>query len=402
MNPEKLEFLSRLVARQPSLNVNGLLNTVLAQMEDQRLSPLERSAWLAIRVHITENGDQASFSYEQLRPYLRCMPNAAQASLETVARTLIVLRLTRWIHLTDQQRDPKTGRIMQNDYRIHAAPLPFLAVCESDSGYLDLLDKAFTHASQTVRQVAQIILAEVATDPQQIACLPASLRARLVPDNGSGSGSEGSGSPPLAGGNEKKSVSSSSKTAGKHHPKTGAATVRTVRSSNKYKERTTYSAPAHENHTEGGITDLRLPDCFERLEYPQQCEALTDLQRVRIELQQAVLDEWSARCQQGGIRQPAGYLFALIRRAKNGQFRPYAATRISPDAPVAAPQTLLATPAHSAPEKPSLSEHKPASREVAQSHLANIRQMLGKRPQLVGELAAQMMAQGAFTWEVRA
>ena len=45
----------------------------------------------------------------------------------------------------------------------------------------------------------------------------------------------------------------------------------------------------------------------------QQSGALVALQRVDDTLQQAVLDEWAARCQAGGIRNPAGYLFAPER-----------------------------------------------------------------------------------------
>lgn len=408
MHPEIPELLPRLLARQPSLNVNSLLNSVLVLLADQRLSPLERNTWLTIQLQTTENGDQASFSYEQLRPALRCLPKAEKASLETVARTLTVLRLTGWIQLIDHQRDPKTGKIMQNTYRIHAAPLSFEAACESDNGYLDLLDKAFEHASKTVCQVAQIILAEVATDPQQVARLPASLRVRLVPGNGSGSGSgsDGSGSPPRAGSNKKPPVSPSAKSARKHSPNADKKTVRsTVRINNtKYKKRTTRTRAREkprEKPAESGKIDLVLPARFEHLPPEQQCEALALLQQVPVEQQQAVLNEWAACCQNGGIRLPAAYLFGLIRKARHGKFRPWAAINATPtrqeNSPPSPPPTPPAAPAYRAPEKPSQYEHKPASREVVQQHIAHIRKMLGKGPRAVGELAAEIVAQGVLS-----
>jgi hypothetical protein len=62
-------------------------------------------------------------TYEQLRPWLASMPCAAQASHETVARALTLLRLTRWLSLVRRRRDPKTGRILGNLYVLHDEPL---------------------------------------------------------------------------------------------------------------------------------------------------------------------------------------------------------------------------------------------------------------------------------------
>lgn len=71
-------------------------------------------------------------------------------SRETVACPLTVLRLTRWIHLA--------GRDPNNIYAVYDAPLPFIDVCNLDSGYLDLLTGAFAHAILVVRRVAQDVL----------------------------------------------------------------------------------------------------------------------------------------------------------------------------------------------------------------------------------------------------
>src|SRR3546814_9049398 len=62
---------------------------------DRRLTPLERNAWQVFRLLLNDDGVTAFPTYEQLRPWLASMPCGAQASHETVARALTLLRLTR-------------------------------------------------------------------------------------------------------------------------------------------------------------------------------------------------------------------------------------------------------------------------------------------------------------------
>ena len=96
---------------------------------DRRLTPLERNAWQVFRLQLNDDGVTAFPTYDQLRPYLASMPCAAQASHETVARALTLLRLTRWLSLARRRRDPKTGRIQGNLYVLHDEPLsPFEAM----------------------------------------------------------------------------------------------------------------------------------------------------------------------------------------------------------------------------------------------------------------------------------
>jgi len=96
---------------------------------DRRLTPLERNAWQVFRLQINDDGVTAFPTYDQLRPYLASMPCGAQASHETVARALTLLRLTRWLSLVRRRRDPKTGRILGNLYVLHDEPLtPFEAM----------------------------------------------------------------------------------------------------------------------------------------------------------------------------------------------------------------------------------------------------------------------------------
>ena len=61
---------------------------------DRRLTPLERNAWQVFRLMLNDDGVTAFPTYEQLRPWLASMPCAGQASHETVARALTLMRLT--------------------------------------------------------------------------------------------------------------------------------------------------------------------------------------------------------------------------------------------------------------------------------------------------------------------
>jgi hypothetical protein len=120
---------------------------------DRRLTPLERNAWQVFRLQLNDDGVTAFPTYDQLRPYLASMPCAAQASHETVARALTLLRLTRWLSLVRRRRDPKTGRILGNLYVLHDEPLTPFEAMQLDPDYLGLVSQALTHAAKAVQIV---------------------------------------------------------------------------------------------------------------------------------------------------------------------------------------------------------------------------------------------------------
>lgn len=93
------------------------------------------------------------------------MPCAAQASHETVARALTLLRLTRWLSLVRRRRDPKTGRIQGNLYVLHDEPLSPFEAMQLDPDYLGLVSQALTHAAKAVQVVGMNTLREIAEDP---------------------------------------------------------------------------------------------------------------------------------------------------------------------------------------------------------------------------------------------
>src|SRR3989344_5463618 len=132
---------------------------------DRRLTPLERNAWQVFRLQLNDDGVTAFPTYDQLRPYLASMPCAAQASHETVARALTLLRLTRWLSLGGRRRDPKTGRIQGNLYVLHDEPLTPFEAMQLDPDYLGLVSQALTHAAKAVQVVGLNTLKEIAEAP---------------------------------------------------------------------------------------------------------------------------------------------------------------------------------------------------------------------------------------------
>jgi hypothetical protein len=340
---------------------------------DRRLTPLERNAWQVFRLQLNDDGVTAFPTYDQLRPYLASMPCAAQASHETVARALTLLRLTRWLSLVRRRRDPKTGRTQGNLYVLHDEPLSPFEAMQLDPDYLDLVNQALTHAAKAVQVVGMNTLREIAKDPLLSGrTLPTRLQvlAQRMARHGwttPGYPQEGSdhefeeGQEALL---RKDARPSSESEAGPKPAPDGSLRNpkedRTEVLSNRIKEvRTVPRARALQN--------LRLPERFLRLKDEQQAGALVALQQVDEAQRQAVLDEWAARCGGSTVRNPAGYLFGIIQKAIRGEFKAWAGEGAST-------QPAPLPPAPSSP---------PASRvtdpEVARVYLAKLREALRDR-----------------------
>src|SRR3989344_303463 len=132
---------------------------------DRRLTPLEGNAWQAFRLMLNDDGVTTFPTYEQLRPWLASMPCAGQASHETVARALTLLRLTRWLSLVRRRRDPKTGRIIGNLYVLHDEPLTPFEAMQLAADYLALVSQSLGHSAKAVQTVGLNTLQEIAEDP---------------------------------------------------------------------------------------------------------------------------------------------------------------------------------------------------------------------------------------------
>lgn len=367
---------------------------------DTRLTPLERNAWQVIRLMLNDDGVTVFPTYEQLRPFLASLPCSAHASDETIARALTALRLTRWLTLARCRRDTATGRIQGNLYVLHDEPLTPYEALALDPQYLKLVSGSLTHASKTIQYLAFRVLQDLTEDPFMLGrALPSSLErlfgqlARLgalgieeAPEDGGredvrdahqrsqppphGQPLRQSGEParPIhapSSESEGRAPSSDSEEGSKllnsgslRIPKT-VPTVRTVQYEDiNNKTRTVPRA----------CVRARLPERFAHLRAEQQAGALAALQPLEVALQQAVLEEWDARCRSLSVRSPAGYLFGLIQRALRGEFTVWAGRPAG--RPGSAPPAAAAD---------SGAVESDARRAAAQQHIAELKRLLAIR-----------------------
>ena len=345
---------------------------------DRRLTPLERNAWQVLRLQLQSDGVTAFPTYDQLRPYLASMPCAAQASHETVARALTLLRLTRWLSLVRRRRDPKTGRILSNLYVLHDEPLTPFEAMQLDPDYLGLVSQALTHAAKAVQIVGMNTLREIAEDPMLNGrTLPTRLQVlaqrmarnewadasypQAPVDHESEEGQDGLLRNLEGPSSESEAGLKSAPDGSLRNPKED----RTVRMDRINQVRTVPRAKS--------LQHLRLPERLLRLKDEQQSGAMVALQQVDESLRQAVLDEWDARCRNSAVRTPAGYLFGIIQKAMRGEFKAWAGEGGSPSTPPA-PPPRPAAPAPSAPPPPAPNG---PGREAARAYLAKLRSTLG-------------------------
>ncbi len=345
---------------------------------DRRLTPLERNAWQVFRLQLQSDGVTAFPTYDQLRPYLASMPCAAQASHETVARALTLLRLTRWLSLVRRRRDPKTGRILGNLYVLHDEPLTPFEAMQLDPDYLGLVSQALTHAAKAVQIVGMNTLREIAEDPMLNGrTLPTRLQVlaqRMARnewadasypqepvDHESEEGQDGL----LRNLDDPSSESEAGLKPAPDGSLRNPKEDRTVRIDRINHVRTVPRAKA--------LQHLRLPERLLRLKDEQQSGAMVALQQVDESLRQAVLDEWDARCRNSAVRNPAGYLFGIIQKAIRGEFKAWAGEGGSPSTPPAPPPRPPA-PAPSASPPPAPNG---PGREAARAYLAKLRSTLG-------------------------
>ena len=341
---------------------------------DRRLTPLERNAWQVFRLQLQSDGVTAFPTYDQLRPYLASMPCAAQASHETVARALTLLRLTRWLSLVRRRRDPKTGRILGNLYVLHDEPLTPFEAMQLDPDYLQLVSHTLGHSARAVQVVGLHTLKEIAEDPllsgrmlpSRLQVLAERLASRGIgsqesyPQEGMVHDSEEGASSLLRNSDDPSSDSEAGPKPASDGALRNRKQDRTVRS--RINEvRTT----ARERGQVAAMPGVHLPDGFIGLKEEQQAGAMVALQQVDAPLRQAVLDEWVERCRSSTIRNPAGYLFGIIQRAIRGEFNAWAKQGSAPPP----------APARDAPPEPP---RKVVPPEVARQHIDRLRDLLRK------------------------
>lgn len=131
---------------------------------DVRLSPLDKMAWMMIRLYAQQNQGAVFPSYDDLQLQL-ASPGKGRASRETVSRVLLMLRLTGWLSLCKRVRDER-GRVRGNVYAQHDEPVTCRDAESFDPHWLDTVAEACRHRNRTINQTAWAVLQDIKEDPQ--------------------------------------------------------------------------------------------------------------------------------------------------------------------------------------------------------------------------------------------
>lgn len=130
---------------------------------DTRLSPLDKMAWMMIRLYAQQNEGAVFPTYDELQLQL-ASPGKGKASRETVSRVLLMLRLTGWLSLCRRVRDDK-GRVRGNIYAQHDEPLTAYDADELDPLWLDVVTASCQHKNKTISMTARNLVSEICHDP---------------------------------------------------------------------------------------------------------------------------------------------------------------------------------------------------------------------------------------------
>ncbi|EPN6723995.1 STY4528 family pathogenicity island replication protein [Pseudomonas sp. GD03817] len=342
-----------------------------ALLLDRRLTPLERNTWQVLRWLITERQVKTPH-YQDLQPYLATSPCGNQASRETIARALNVLRTTRWLSLVDRSRDTQ-GCLRGCVYVLHGDPLTPAEQLELDSGYAGLLQQNLSHATKGVRDVTQHVLTEIQADPQvaqgdkdRLRSLPPTQQHTLPLMNEDAQAQHSE--PGL-----RHPVRNPHASATESEPCDNAPVAAVVRNADA--GRTVQKDQSKKSTVLAQVE-------FGRAQWPEDLPlnpterrmATQAMRQLEPEQQQAVINEAAVRCARGEIRKPVAYLMGLIKRACQGEFTLWAA-RADATTPAAAPSRASRPESVStlASERPHRNGQRTAS-PLALSCLAELKQ----------------------------
>lgn len=296
---------------------------------DNRLTPVERNGWQVFKLLLDKQGFAAP-RYEDLQPYLSMTPYAEKASKETVAKVIHILRLTRWLSLINKGRDKHTGQLLGSIYILHDEPITPAEALQLDSNYLNFVVNCCKHANKNVSIVAkgafddlhesdnqsvQTRLSLLAQRIQkQISNEPDKLNEHAKPKQNNhlvrNSIDPSSESEPSKNSLVRNRFSPSSESEPSLHPPISNL----VRNPNPYSTSTVYI----HNSTSTVLDHPRLKDLTKQ----QQSKLAALVNELDTDLINQVFDEFNKRCNDT-INNPIGYLFGLLKKAKNNEFKPW-------------------------------------------------------------------------------
>ncbi|UNE43331.1 helix-turn-helix domain-containing protein [Serratia ureilytica] len=358
---------------------------------DTRLSPLDKTAWIMIRLYAQQNQGAVFPTYDELQLQL-ASPFNGKASRETVSRVLLMLRLTGWLSLCRRVRDDK-GRVKGNIYAQHDEPLSARDAETLDPTWLDTVAMGCAHKNRTVSQTAWSVLFDIQNDStmrhqhSQMAAIAERLGSPQTPQQMAVRVSQRQeNSPSSDPGLSKKSLGSDAELS-KYTPgsdselsvKQGSKTPSSL--SELIMESVSYGASAKSNCNVRSFTQsvnktTYVPELPAEL---QRSMAADDLRQIAAQLQalpadaaRQVLEGLELAMVKGSLNNPTGWLLAMIKRARNGELY---ATAKSPESARPVPPRQI--PCLVAPVKPAgpARQHL-ASRDRVSEVVAKLRQQM--------------------------
>lgn len=302
---------------------------------DSRLSPLDKTAWVMIRLYAQQNDGAIFPTYDELQVQL-ASPHAEKASRETVSRTLLMLRLTGWISLCKRVRD-EHGRVRGNIYAQHDEPLSLRDAETFDPGWLNVVESCCSHKNKSIRMMALAALNDILLDPSmrhrhsRLSLIEGRLGAPATPQEmvtQCGAKILSSESELSRESTKNRRILPSSETelshsSGRNSPSSESELIKKstsytgVRNSNCNVRSFTHSVNK-KTYVTGN--DAGLPEAF--------LESLNDEDRRMLLEQLAVLPDNLARALATLLREqitlkklanPIGWMFAMLRRARKGE-----------------------------------------------------------------------------------
>ncbi len=369
---------------------------------DTRLSPLDKTAWIMIRLYAQQNQGAVFPTYDELQLQL-ASPFNGKASRETVSRVLLMLRLTGWLSLCRRVRDDK-GRVRGNIYAQHDEPLSARDAETLDPTWLDTVAMGCAHKNRTVSQTAWLVLSDIQNDPtmrhqhSQMAAIterlgspqtPQQMAARVSKrqDNSPSSDAELSKKSPSSDSELSKKSPSSDAELSKYPP--GSDTELSVKQGSKTPssfselilESATYGTSTKPNCNVHSFTQSvnkttyvpeLPPELQNSMGADDQRQVVAQLQALPEPYARQVLESLAQTMARGGLNNPTGWLLAVIKRARNGEL--YASAK-PPEVARAVSRRQIPCPVATAKPTGPVRQHL-ASRDHVSGVVAKLRQQM--------------------------
>lgn len=358
-------------------------------LQDPCLTPRAKFAWQLIKCNVQAFQGGLFPSYETLSKMLSDRPYAeAKLSEKVVTQTLYLLRLTRWLTLCETVRDER-GYVQGNVYILHDEPVPILDAIQLNSDYLSFLDKCTKHKDSLINGVANHIVDSLMADKTKwhyvshLDCLQSRYQTyqqqQLVKDKQPSQTEQElskiqqniltSTMEVRDFGEEvrKKSsniLTSNKEVRGKDTDKSLILDLLPLGKSD-----VQYSTLYINKYCTGEPSEISWPVEIPLTALEQKLTAQT-MKGLDLGLCQAILLEAQQRIiQKQDVKKPKGYLYTLIQRAKQGEFKPYY-FELGKNLPSQNQNTNNSTQPTQVPMEPVI-EKKSALSQIAREQMAN-------------------------------